>query len=133
MKPWTSCDLDRTQASTEGFACCKGGTSSAGKRVMSAKTPRAVLLTGQSHPQNATREEKTWQRTLQGLRNAGISLEVVNGEWGIWIRNKSHGEHDPMLQDYSKEVKFCRQRVGFGGLCTPPMPARCSPRRFVTP
>lgn len=117
MKPWTSCDLDRTWTSMEGFAHCKDRAPSAGKRLTSAE-----MLTGQYHPQNSAREVKMWQRTLQGLRNTGISLEIVNVWWasqGIWNRNKSRGELDHMLQDYSKEAKFCRQRVGFGGLCTP--------------
>lgn len=122
MKPWTSCDMDQSQASIEGFAHCKDSAPSAGKRLMSAETPRAVLLTGQYHPQNSAKEVKMWLKTLQGLRNTGISLEIVNvwgASWGIWNRNKNRGELDHMLQDYSKEAKLCRQRVGFEGLCTP--------------
>ena len=78
MNPWNSSDPDWTQASMEGFAHCKDSTPSAGKRLTSAKTPRAVPLTGQYHPQNSAREVKMWQITLQGLRNAGISLGIVN-------------------------------------------------------
>lgn len=134
MKPWTSCDLDQSQASREGFAHCKDGTPSAGKRLTSAEAPRAVLLTGQYHPQNSAREVKMWPKTLQGLRNTGISLEIVNvwgASWGIRNRNKNHREVDHLLQDYSKKAKLCRQRVGFEGLCTPLSAIRPCPHDAV--